>query len=72
MRPELASGAAQPTLSSITHELRTPLNSIKTWAHVLETQLGAHDDPVVRQALKGILSGIDQQARLIDRLADGK
>jgi signal transduction histidine kinase len=54
------------------HDLRTPLNSIKTWAEVLQSQLGAHDDPVVSRALKGIMSGIDQQARLLDQLADAK
>jgi signal transduction histidine kinase len=59
-------------ISSITHDLRTPLNAIKTWADVLEAQLGAHDDPIVRQALKGIMTGIDQQVRLIDKLAGEK
>lgn len=71
MRP----GPAAPTESSIAsvmHDLRTPLNSIKTWAEVLQSQLGAHDDPVVSRALQGIMSGIDQQARLLDRLADAK
>lgn len=64
--------ATQSSLASVTHDLRTPLNAIKTWAEVLQSQLGAHDDPVVRRALKGIMSGIDQQARLLDKLADGK
>jgi signal transduction histidine kinase len=72
MTPEPSRAAAQPSLSSITHDLRTPLNAIKTWADVLDAQLGAHDDPIVRRALKGIMSGIDQQARLIDKLAGGK
>ena len=72
MSPQSALEAAHPTPSSIAHDLRTPLNAVKTWAHVLERQLGSHDDPVVRQALKGILHGIDQQARLIDKLAGGK
>jgi len=72
MTPEPARAAAQPSLSSITHDLRTPLNAIKTWAEVLDAHLGAHDDPVVRRALKGIMTGVEQQARLIDQLAGGK
>jgi signal transduction histidine kinase len=71
MRP-VPAAAAQTSLVSVVHDLRTPLNSIKTWAEVLQTQLGPNDDPVVRRALKGIMSGIDQQARLLDTLADAK
>ena len=72
MTPETARPDAQPSLSAITHDLRMPLNAIKTWADVLEAQLGAHDDPIVRRALKGIMTGVDQQARLIEKLAGGK
>jgi signal transduction histidine kinase len=72
MTPESAREAAQPSLSAITHDLRTPLNAIKAWAHVLDVQLSAHDDPIVRRALEGIMTGIEQQVRLIDRLAGGK
>lgn len=71
MRPDPAA-ATPSSLASVTHDLRTPLNAIKTWAEVLQSQLGAHDDPVVRQALNGIMSGIDQQARLLEKLADAK
>jgi signal transduction histidine kinase len=54
-------------LTALSHELRTPLNGIKSWAHVLEKLL--HDaDPPVRQALAGILIGVEHQARLIDAL----
>jgi signal transduction histidine kinase len=72
MTPEPAHASAQPSLSSITHDLRTPLNAIKTWTDVLDAQLGAHDDPIVRQALNGIRTGVEQQVRLIEKLAGGK
>jgi hypothetical protein len=39
---------------------------------VLDAQLRAHDDPIVHRALQGIMTGVEQQVRLIDRLAGGK
>jgi len=54
-------------LADAAHELRTPLNAIKSWAHVLEDSL-RDADPAVRRALAGIFVGVEQQARLIDRL----
>ena len=56
-------------LADVAHDLRTPLNAIKTWTLVLEERLGDRD-PEVRRALQGILAGVDQQARLIERLLD--
>jgi signal transduction histidine kinase len=58
-----------PDFAKISHELRTPLSAIKTWAVVLDAQLHSSQDPIVRQALQGILKGIDQQASLIDELS---
>jgi len=58
--------ATDPT--RLSHELRSPLNAIKSWAHVLESQL--HDDPSSKRALAGIMIGVEQQARLIDDLLD--
>jgi signal transduction histidine kinase len=56
-------------LAGVAHDLRTPLNAIKTWAHLLQESLG-DCDPEVRRALEGILAGVEQQARLIERLLD--
>jgi len=53
--------------AEVAHDLRTPLNAIRGWAHVLEGSL-PDADPMVRRALAGILLGVEQQARLIDRL----
>jgi signal transduction histidine kinase len=59
-------------VARISHDLRTPLNAIKSWAAVLDAQLRSNDDPVVRQALQGIMRGVDQQASLIDELSRWK
>ena len=53
--------------AEVAHDLRTPLNAIRGWAHVLQSSL-SDADPTVRRALAGILAGVEQQARLIDRL----
>jgi signal transduction histidine kinase len=53
--------------AAVAHDLRTPLNAIRGWAHVLESSL-PDADPTVRRALAGILMGVEQQARLIDRM----
>jgi signal transduction histidine kinase len=72
MSPHPAGAAAQTSLATITHDLRTPLSAIKAWANVLDAQLRENQDPMVRRALNGIMSGIDQQASLLDKLADAK
>jgi CheY-like chemotaxis protein len=56
-------------LAIISHELRSPLNGIKSWTHVLETQL-RDPDPMTRRALAGIMAGIEHQVRLIEDLLD--
>jgi signal transduction histidine kinase len=56
-------------LAGVAHDLRTPLNAIKTWTHVLQERLG-DGDPEVRRALDGILCGVDEQARMIERLLE--
>ena len=65
--PSPRKGRRVRLLAEMAHELRTPLNAIKSWAHVLEGAL-RDADPAARRALAGILSGVEQQARLIDRL----
>jgi len=54
-------------LASVAHDLRTPLNSIKSWTHVLESQL-PDPDPMTRRALDGIMTGVEQQVRLLEQL----
>jgi hypothetical protein len=56
-----------PRLADVAHELRSPLNAIRTWAHVLESQL-RDASPEVQRALDGIRIGIDDQVRVIDAL----
>jgi CheY-like chemotaxis protein len=56
-------------LAIISHELRSPLNGIKSWTHVLESQL-RDPDPMTRRALAGIMTGIEHQVRLIEDLLD--
>lgn len=58
----------RPTVDSVSHELRTPLNGIKMWARVLETAFDSGDEATVRRALDGIMTAVDQQARLLDEL----
>jgi CheY-like chemotaxis protein len=53
----------------LSHELRSPLNAIKSWAHVLENHLDGAD-PTVRRALAGILTGVEQQVRVIEDLLE--
>jgi len=58
----------RPGVDSVSHELRTPLNGIKMWARVLETAFNSGDEATVRRALDGILTGVSQQAALLDEL----
>ena len=54
----------------VCHELRSPLNGIKSWTHVLETRVQGCDDPTIVRAIAGIMTGVEQQVRLIDELLD--
>jgi signal transduction histidine kinase len=66
-----ASHARDAFFGWVSHELRTPLNGIQSWAHILETCIGAaSDSPLVARALHGIRTGIAQQLRLIEELVD--
>ena len=68
----IAAGAARTpdaTLDALAHDLRTPLNAMKMWADVLRHQRTTTDEVSLR-AIEGILASIEQQARLIDELAD--
>nr|WP_293247910.1 PAS domain-containing protein [Panacagrimonas sp.] len=69
-RAEAASRARDQFLSIVSHELRSPLNAIQSWTSVLETQVRDQAPPVMRRALTGIRSGVDQQVRLIEDLLD--
>ena len=60
----------EPLLSIVAHELRSPLNGIKSWTHVLEGRLGGGDADALR-AIAGIMTGVDQQVRLIEDLLEG-
>lgn len=62
-----AAPAAGELVAHVAHDLRAPLNGIKTWAHVLENQL-PEGDATIRRAIAGIMTGVDQQARLIEDL----
>jgi signal transduction histidine kinase len=64
--------AGEERLSRAAHELRAPLNGIKTWAHVLESQLGESADATVRRAIAGIMTGVEEQVRLIEDLLEAK
>ena len=59
--------AREPRLADVAHELRSPLNAIRTWAHVLESQL-PNATPEVRRALEGIRLAIEQQVGVIEAL----
>ena len=52
--------------AALAHDLRTPLGAIHTWALFLQGHLGT-DDPQVTRALEGIVLGVEQQLRLIER-----
>lgn len=56
---------------ALAHDLRAALNGIKTWTHVLEGHLGA-PDPIARRALDGILLGVEDQVRVIERMLEGR
>lgn len=56
---------------ALAHDLRAALNAIKTWTHVLEAHLGA-PDPIARRALDGILLGVEDQVRVIERMLEGR
>ena len=59
--------ARELRLADLAHELRSPLNAIRTWAHVLESQLPS-PTPEVRRAIDGIRFAIEQQVRVIESL----
>ena len=61
--------AREPRLADVAHELRSPLNAIRTWAHVLESQL-PDASPEIRRALDGIRIAIDQQVGVIESLLE--
>ena len=63
---EEAARTREEEFQHLSHELRSPLNGIKSWAHVLENQL-RDPDPATRRALQGILTGVEDQVRLIER-----
>lgn len=54
---------------ALAHDLRAALNGIKTWTHVLEAHLGTQD-PIARRALDGILLGVADQVRVIERMLE--
>lgn len=66
---ESATLARDQFLAVVSHELRSPLNGIKSWTHVLDSQL-KDGTALVRRALSGIMIGVDQQVRLIEDLLD--
>ena len=66
---ESATLARDQFLAIVSHELRSPLNGIKSWTHVLDSQL-QDAPPLVRRAVAGIMIGVDQQVRLIEDLLD--
>jgi PAS domain S-box-containing protein len=66
---ESATLARDQFLAIVSHELRSPLNGIKSWTHVLQSQL-RDADPTVLRALNGIMIGVEHQVRLIEDLLD--
>jgi PAS domain S-box-containing protein len=66
---ESATLARDQFLAIVSHELRSPLNGIKSWTHVLQSQL-RDADPTVSRALAGIMIGVEHQVRLIEDLLD--
>jgi len=66
---EAAALARDEFLAVVSHELRSPLNGIQNWAYVLESQV-AGGAPLMRRALAGIKTGVEQQVRLIEDLLD--
>ena len=67
---EFATRARDHLLGVVSHDLRSPLNGIQSWTLVLEAQLASDGAPLVKRALEGIKSGVEQQVRLIDGLLD--
>lgn len=59
--------AGKPDVANLAHDLRVPLNSIKSWAQVLESFI-EDPDPIVARAIAGILTGVDQQVAVIERI----
>jgi PAS domain S-box-containing protein len=66
---ESATLARDQFLAIVSHELRSPLNGIRSWTHVLQSQL-RDADPTVIRALNGIMIGVEHQVRLIEDLLD--
>ena len=58
-------GTPQGGPALVAHELRSALNAIKSWAHIIETQL-PEPSAIVQRGLEGIRVGIAQQVGIIE------
>jgi len=57
-------------LAAASHDLRSSLSGMRNWTHVLESRLADHPDPMVRRAVSGLYTAVEQQVRVIESLLE--
>ena len=71
-RPGRPANGTAGLLAAASHDLRSSLSGMRNWAHVLESRLAGHPDPMVQRAVSGLHAAVEQQVRVIENLLEAR